>query len=155
MSQLSNLKVEGLNPRECRTKMNECSPDSRDWKCQAILVIVSNSPGQLDINNFTSTTFQFKHGQHSTIPGLKNHPLFQTSHLEVSHDSPGPARCGDRQVVGEQAAAVERPAAVGEPARGQRWHILLQPKETANPSTNGAAKGYLIFLSQVIHVIQM
>jgi hypothetical protein len=42
----------------------------------AILVIVSNDPGQLDINNFTSTVFRFKHGQHSTTLGLKYHPLF-------------------------------------------------------------------------------
>jgi hypothetical protein len=41
-----------------------------------------------------------------------------TDHLEVSHDSPGVVRCGDGPAVGEQAAAVERPAVVGEPARG-------------------------------------
>jgi hypothetical protein len=99
-----------------RSKFREASRG----KFHAILVIVSNNPGQLDINNFTSTAFRFKHGQHSTTLGLKYHPLFQTDHLEVSHDSPGAARCGDGRAVGEQAAAIERPAAVGEPAGGQR-----------------------------------
>jgi hypothetical protein len=79
-----------------------------------------DNPGQLDINNFASTAFRFKHGHHSTTLGLKYHPLFQTDHLEVSHDSPGAARCGDGRAVGEQATAVERPAAVGEPTGGQR-----------------------------------
>jgi hypothetical protein len=82
------------------------------------LVIVSNNLGQLDINNFTSTAFRLKHEQHSTTLGLKYHPLFQTDHLEVSHDSHGAARCAGGRAVGEKAAVVERPAAVGEPAGG-------------------------------------